>query len=127
MRYLLILVLLGIAEIAHAQTCAILPRTNTGTQTVELLIAPTALTVSGVACYCAGDCVSPIATFSFADRAGNAVSLASTLTCATGTGNSTWTSFTGPNASLITGEGFEVSVSNSPASEDRVTLCVRFS
>lgn len=114
------------ATAGWAETCTIIPRAESSSDNIEMLIAPTAMSVNGIACYCDGDCVSPIATLALKDRAGNAIPFDTTLTCATGSSDSTWATISDSNRNLITGEGLLVSVSNSPASADRVTVCVRF-
>lgn len=123
-----LLVLLG-AGLAQAETCITLDRPGIDRDNVDFLIAPTALEVAAVTCHCDGDCVAPVLTFEFSDRAGNVISLSGALTCSTGMANSTWVSVSGgdPDRNLVTGEGLEVSVpSTSQGSFDFYTVCVRF-
>lgn len=115
---------------ARAETCIQLDRVQASDDNIDMLIAPTAITVQAVACHCDGVCSAALATLAFSDRAGNGILLDAALVCSTGTGLSTWvTANTGdPDRNLILGEGLEVSVSNSSlGSTDLYTVCVRFS
>lgn len=84
-------------------------------------------TIYAVACHCEGECASSIATLALSDGAGNAITTTSALTCDVGDGTSTFvTTDDIPARTLNEGEALLLSVTNSPASYDRVTLCVRF-
>lgn len=120
-------IILAWAAIAQAETCVWLDRVDENFDGYDIMMAPIAITVAGVACHCQGTCTAPLASFALTDRAGNAITLASTLTCSSGTANSTWVDTSGGARDLIAGEGLEVNVSNVPASFDRYTICVRFS
>lgn len=127
--YAVTLGLLLCAGWARAETCIQLDRVTGSFDNIDVLIAPSALTVDAVACHCDGACTASLATWALSDRAGNSINLSGSLTCSTGATSSTWTSVDGgdPDRNLVTGEGLEVSVTNTPASYDRYTLCVRFS
>lgn len=129
LRAVICAILFGWIGTARAETCIQLNRVTAAFDNIDVLISPSALTLDAIACHCEGTCASSLATWALSDRAGNSISLTGTLTCSTGTGNSTWASVdtSDTDRNLTTGEGLEVSVTNSPTSNDYYTVCVRFS
>lgn len=84
-------------------------------------------TIYYVSCHCEGECASSIATLALSDGAGNAITTASTLTCDSGNSTSSFVATNDiPARTLSEGEALLMSVTNSPASYDRVTLCALF-
>lgn len=83
--------------------------------------------IYGVSCHCEGECISPLATIGLKDSMGNTISTA-TLTCDTGDAASTYvpTSSMDPDRILSEGERLLFDITNSPGSNDRVTICVKF-
>jgi len=134
MRQLLTAVLLVLALApgvrAEDETCVVIERVVSTLDDVEFWIASKATTVAAVGCYCQGTCATTTAQFALSDRAGNAIALSGggNLSCGTGTSASTFTNTDSGDADrdLVTGEGLRFSVTNSPASVDKVTLCVRY-
>jgi hypothetical protein len=120
-------VLLALVHPAHAFICDTKDRAQSGDDDLEVLIAPQAITVAGIACHCAGACTAPLPSIALFDRVGNSISLSGTLTCSTGVANSTWVATSAGDAdrNLVEGEGLKWSVINVPGSFDRVTICVR--
>lgn len=127
MRYLLILLfLIPVRAIAADESCVTLDRVTAAITSYDFWIAPASQTVTAVGCYCQGTC-STAATFSFTDRAGNAMGLSGggNLVCQTGSSDTTFTAIISGGA-LVTGEGLRLSVANTPTSVDRVTVCTKF-
>jgi hypothetical protein len=80
------------------------------------------VTLTFVSAHCRGTCTTP-ATIGFEDRAGNAVTLASTLTASTGTGNSTPIAVSS-GGTFVVGEGIAIDVTNAVSPEtDEYTIC----
>lgn len=116
------------ASLAHAETCLWLDRVDANFDNLDVMMAPTSIDVAGIACHCEGVCTAPLATWQMTDRVGNVIPLTGSLTCSTGNGLSTWVNVdtSGPNETLVAGEGLELSVTNTPVSFDQYTICIRF-
>jgi hypothetical protein len=93
---------------------------------------PTAVgaTTLAVGCHCAGTCTGLVPTFTFLDRQNNAISHASSpLVCSTGATLTTYRTITVSDVDRILagGEGFRLTVINTPANQaSRVTVCVTY-
>lgn len=106
--------------------CVTLGSAAASDDNVPILIAHLATEVKAVACRCEGTCTASVATVALEDGSGNAISLASTLTCTTGTTAATWiaTSTGDADRNLIVGEALRFDVTNTPGSADWLTVCV---
>ncbi len=94
----------------------------------EFWVAPQTVTLGAATCYCRGTCAPTIATITFQDRAGNAIALASGLTCGSGAADSTYVNFDTADGDrvLVTGEGLRFNVTNTPdPATDEYTISVR--
>ena len=88
---------------------------------VEFFIARIASLIVSVGCHCNGLCTTP-AQISLEDRSGNAMTHG-TVTCSTGTTNTTFVSVTANN-NLVAGEGLRLDVDNAVAPEsDQYVIC----
>lgn len=85
-------------------------------------------TIYAASCHCEGECLIPIATWSLKDSQGNTISFSGPFACSAGDAATTWvdTDAGDPDRVLAEGERLTWTVTNVPASYDRVTLCVRF-
>lgn len=128
---LLTLLLLAPAAIADDKFCITLEGVSEALQHRPIWIAPAGQTVVSVGCNCQGTCSTPTATFSFEDRAENPIGLTGglPLPCSLGATPTTFVTVdvTDPDRLLVTGEGLATNVTNTPATHDKVVLCVQLS
>lgn len=131
LRLALVLALAAPAVHAADQTCVTIEGVMEDLDAYGFWIAPQNQRVEEVGCHCDGSCLAPRATFGFQDRSANAISLTGggDLACSVGTSNTTYvTTDSGDgDRDLVTGEGLAFNVTNTPATHDKVTLCVKFS
>jgi hypothetical protein len=108
----------------YAQTyCAVFEDLAQADDNFEIWMGNDAVTVVAGGCHCRGTC-STAAQISFEDRAGNAMTHG-TITCSTGTGNTTFVSVTAAN-SLSAGEGVAFDTDNALSPEtDEYTVCIQ--
>ena len=106
-------------------TLASLDGITATTDDYEFYMAGTGTTLTQIGCHCDANC-GTTATVSFKDRAGNAIGLTGggDLTCSSSTGATTYTTFLTSDADriLVTGEGVRLSITNSPTTDQRITL-----
>jgi len=134
LRHLLAIALLvGAAAGAHAedQTCVTIEGLRAGTTGYGFWIAPRNQRVAEAGCHCEGQCTGPRATLALSDRSGNAISLTGggDLSCSIAAASTTYVTTDGADTDrdLVAGEGLKFSVTNTPATNDKVTLCVKLS
>lgn len=131
MRFLSLLLLLAAPALADDKFCITLEGVSETLQHRPIWIAPAGQTVTAVGCNCQGTCATATATFSFEDRAGNAIGLTGglPLSCPIGSTLTTFTTTDSGDADrvLVSGEALAVNVTNTPATHDKVVLCVQLS
>jgi hypothetical protein len=105
--------LAGSSIVYHPDTSvpAVIELLSSDDDDYEFYTATYPQTVRKIGVHCEGVCTTP-ATFSFTDRAGNALTVGS-ITVSTGTGNTSFATVSA-GGSLVTGEGLKLNVTNTP-------------
>lgn len=106
--------------------CARFEELSASDTNIELFMANNTITITGLSCHCAGTCSPTIATISLEDRAANAMTHGGSVTCGSGTGNSSYTAVTAANQ-LVVGESvvFDVDNTPNPATDDYL-ICLTY-
>lgn len=118
-------------ETIHGQTCLTIERLGASDDTFDMWYPPSGTTATLVAagCHCAGTCGGTLPSITFSDRDNAAITLTTAMTCSTGTGNTTYRTFSTSDLDRILdpGEGVRFTVGNaSTVQMNRVTICVTY-
>ena len=81
------------------------------------------ITIRKIGVHCEGDCSTP-GTFTFKDRAGNALTVGA-ITVSTGTGNTTFATVSA-GGSFAAGEGLLLTTSNTPTTGDKYSFIIEY-